>query len=57
MEDKQRDIIFNKMEGILKEYLPHSYSEPEYVNDMATEITDWVVKHMENKCDNCGGLL
>ena len=49
MTDKERDIIFIKTESILKSYLPHSYSEPEYVNDMATELTEWCMEHIENQ--------
>jgi len=49
MTDKERDIVFVQMESVLKSYLPHSYSEPEYVNDMATELTGWCMERMEKQ--------
>ena len=57
MTDKERDSIFMQAEGIIKQYMPHAYSQPEYINDIATEITEWVMKYIEDKCENCGGLL
>jgi len=57
MTDKERDFIFMQAEGIIKQYMPHTYSQPEYIIDIATEITEWVMKYIEDKCENCGGLL
>ena len=54
--NKEIDVIFPQIEGILKQYLPHSYSEPEYVNDIATELIDWVVKHIEDKQEEIKNL-
>lgn len=45
MTDKKKDFIFVQIENILKQYLPHGYSEPQYINDIATEITDWISEY------------
>ena len=55
MTEKERDIVFTEVEARLRLFIPHS--QDTYINDTATELTDWILKYIEDKCENCGGLL